>query len=193
MSRLLSLLNRSVKSIREEAIGFHPRLVALNLAGAVLNRGDAASQTRARLMVRSGFDIGEGTAFVEVPRLSGRAGLVDRLHVGRHCYVDVECIFDLEERITLEDKVTIGPGVMILTSTHELSSAVHRAGPVTRAPVTIREGAWLRARSIVLPGVTVGEGAIVEAGAVVNKDVAPHCRVGGIPATQLEVLGGERT
>jgi acetyltransferase-like isoleucine patch superfamily enzyme len=56
--------------------------------------------------------------------------------------------------------------------------------------VVVRRGAWLRARSIVLPGVTVGEGAIVEAGAVVNKDVAPHTRVGGIPAVQLEVLGG---
>ena len=44
------------------------------------------------------------------------------------------------------------------------------------------------ARSIVLPGVTIAEGAIVEPGAVVNKDVAAHTRVGGIPATQLEVL-----
>jgi maltose O-acetyltransferase len=191
MNSLQAWLERVTKTVREETAGWHPRIFALGWAASTLGRDEPGSRKRAQLMARFGFDVGEGSSVAEIPKLSGRAGLIERLHVGRHCTLDVDCIFDLEEQITLEDKVTIGPGVMILTSTHELASAAHRAGAVTRAPVTIREGAWLRPRAIVLPGVTIGEGAIVEAGAVVNKDVAPHVRVGGIPATQLEVLVGQ--
>jgi acetyltransferase-like isoleucine patch superfamily enzyme len=77
---------------------------------------------------------------------------------------------------------------MILTSTHELDIREHRAGPVQLSPVSIGDGAWLGPRCVILPGVTLGAGAIVNPGAVVNKDVAPHTRVGGIPATQLDVL-----
>ncbi len=190
MSSLLSHFSRAAQTLRDESLGLHPRVMAVQLAASPLPRGEGAAKLRARLLSRFGFAIGAGSAFYEIPKLSGRPGLVERLRVGRDCTVDVDCIFDLEEQITLEDQATIGPGVMILTSTHELASAAHRAGPVTRAPVTIRRGAWLRARAIVLPGVTIGEGAIVEAGAVVNKDVAPHARVGGVPATQLELLAG---
>jgi maltose O-acetyltransferase len=77
---------------------------------------------------------------------------------------------------------------MILTSTHELDIREHRAGAVQRSPVVIGDGAWLGARCVILPGVTVGAGSIVNPGAVVNKDVAAHTRVGGMPAMQLEVL-----
>ena len=59
---------------------------------------------------------------------------------------------------------------------------------MTLAPVTIKAGAWLGPRSIVLPGVTVGEGAIVMPGSLVNKDVAPNTRVAGTPARLIETL-----
>jgi maltose O-acetyltransferase len=59
-------------------------------------------------------------------------------------------------------------------------------------PVVIQEGAWLRARCIILPGVTIGAGAVVEAGAVVNKDVPANTRVGGVPAVKLQTLEVER-
>jgi maltose O-acetyltransferase len=137
----------------------------------------------------AGFRVGLGCRIEGMPKITGSAGLFERLSIGKNCAMDPDCILDLEERITIEDDVTLGPGVMILTSTHELASAAHRAGPVTKAPVVVGKGSWLRARAIVLPGVTIGAGAIVEAGAVVNKDVAPHTRVGGLPAVQLEVLG----
>jgi len=78
---------------------------------------------------------------------------------------------------------------MVLTSTHELDLPEHRAGKIVTTPVSIGEGAWLRARSVILPGVKVGAGAVVEAGAVVNKDVEPNSRVSGIPAAKLETLG----
>ena len=55
-------------------------------------------------------------------------------------------------------------------------------------PVRIGDGAWLASRAVVLPGVTVGEGAIVAAGAVVTRSVEPHTLVGGVPARLIRHL-----
>jgi maltose O-acetyltransferase len=175
----------------EETFGFHPRLIALNTVAGFLPRHQAA-QARARLFSLAGFRIGDGTRMAAPPKINGGDALFSNLVVGKACSIDVDCVFDLEERLTIGDRVTIGPGVMILTSTHELDIREHRAGAVQRSPVNIGDGAWLGARCTILPGVSVGAGAVVNPGSVVNKDVVAHTRVGGIPATQLEVLqGGE--
>jgi acetyltransferase-like isoleucine patch superfamily enzyme len=177
-----------VRVMVEEVHAIHPRLIAMNLAASLLLGRDPPSR-RSRIFSMAGFRVGNKTRFYGTPRLNGPDGLFSNLVVGEDCSVDVDCSFDLEEKITIGDRVTIGPGVMILTSTHELDIKEHRAGPVQRSPVVIGNGAWLGARSIILPGVTVGEGAIVNPGSVVNKDVAANTRVGGIPAAPLEVLG----
>jgi len=177
----------------EETFGFHPRLVALNTVVGFLPRHRAA-HARARLFSLAGFRIGQGTRLAAAPKINGGDSLFSNLVIGEDCWIEVDCVFDLEERVTIGDRVTIGPGVMILTSTHELDIREHRAGVVQRFPVSIGDGAWLGARCTILPGVSVGTGAVVNPGSVVNKDVAPHTRVGGIPATQVEVLpGAEQT
>ena len=56
------------------------------------------------------------------------------------------------------------------------------------APVVIKKNAWITIGAYILPGVTVGEGSVVAAGAVVTKDVPPHCFVGGIPAKLIKKL-----
>ena len=178
--------------LHEETLGIHPRLMALNTIVSVLPRHQA-SLTRARLFSLAGFRIGQGTRFAAAPKINGGVSLFSNLSVGRDCSIEVDCVFDLEERITIGDRVTLSPGVMILTSTHELDIREHRAGQIQLAPVTIEDGAWLGVRSVILPGVTVGAGAVVNAGSVVNKNVVPHTRVGGTPAMQLEVLQSHET
>ncbi len=191
MSKLSSSLTRGWERVRQlvesEMLGLQPRLHALDFATSMLHRRKS-DLARARLFRLAGFRIGEGTAIRGEIRISGRGKIFGRLVVGTDCSIDTDCVFDLEERITIGDRVTIGPGAMILTSTHELAGAEHRAGDVTRAPVSIGEGSWLGARCVILPGMHVGAGAIVDPGSVVNKPVQPHTRVGGIPATQIEVL-----
>jgi maltose O-acetyltransferase len=76
----------------------------------------------------------------------------------------------------------LGHEVMLMTSSHEIGSDEHRAGPLYTAPITIKDGVWIGSRSVVLPGVTVGAGSVVAAGAIVTKDVPPHTLVGGVPA-----------
>ncbi|MES1174352.1 MAG: acyltransferase [Myxococcales bacterium] len=173
--------------LSEDTSGIHPRLLALNLATRFLPH-HYAPRFRAQLFSLAGFQIGQGTLIDATPKINGGANLFANLVVGRDCSIDVECVFDLGERITIGDRVTIGPGAMILTSTHELDFKEHRAGQVQLSPVTIGDGAWLGPRVVILPGVKVGAGSIINAGSVVTKEVVPNTRVGGVPATQLEVL-----
>lgn len=183
----MSWLDKLNQVVREELHALNPKLQAASAVGRLVP-GDAGVGLRGKLLEQVGFQVGEGTKVLGQPRITGPADLNGRLVIGRDCIIESGCTFDLEERVTLEDGVTLGHQVMILTSTHELGPPQHRAGPVTRAPVTVKAGAWLGPRVIVLPGVTVGEGAVVMAGALVNKDVPPNARVSGTPARVLETL-----
>jgi maltose O-acetyltransferase len=180
---------RLLLAVQTEFVGIHPRLHAYNLAARLVPLG-APGDVRARLLRLAGFSVGAGTLVHGPLHMSGPRGVVQRLVIGAACSIAPDCSFELSEKLTIGDRVTLEPGVMILTSTHELDSAHHRAGALVPSPVTIGNGVWLRARSMVLPGVKIGDGAVIEAGAVVNKDVLPNARVGGMPAVQLEVMKG---
>lgn len=173
--------------LREDTAGLHPRLHLAAALARLLPVGRAGGR-RAAILRRLGIAIGQGTAVLGMPRINGGAGLLANLHVGTGCWIGVDCTLDLEECITVGDRVTIGHQAMILTSSHEIGPKQHRAGEIMRAPVVIGDGAWLGPRCIVLPGVTVGEGAVVAAGALVNKDVPPHARAAGAPARVVEQL-----
>jgi maltose O-acetyltransferase len=180
---------RALAAVQTEVVGIHPRLQLYNLASNLLPVR-ASHELRAKLMRLAGFQLGEGTRIGGPLKISGPRGLLERLTVGKNCFIDADCVLDLSDVMTIGDNVTIEPGVLILTSTHELDFPKHRAGQLILNPVTIGDGAWLRARSVILPGSKIGAGAVVDAGAVVNKDVEANTRVGGIPAVKLEALGG---
>lgn len=112
-----------------------------------------------------------------------------RLRVGERCFVNRGCYLDLAGSITLQDDVTLGHGVSIITAMHSIGPSTHRAGDqIIIKPVTIEVGAWLGANVTVLPGVRVGAGAIVAAGAVVTRDVPPNVVVAGVPARVVKTL-----
>lgn len=178
------LWRRFVAALQIEVDGIHPRLHAYNLLMKLLPPR-TSGVARARLLELAGFAIGAGTTIEGMLQLSGPRDLRDSLTIGRDCSLGAECVLDLSEKLSIGDRVTLGPGVMILTSTHELDFPEHRAGALIRQPVSIGNGVWVGARAIVLPGVKIEDGAIIEAGAVVNKDVAPNTRVGGMPAAKL--------
>jgi acetyltransferase-like isoleucine patch superfamily enzyme len=106
--------------------------------------------------------------------------------IGRHCFVGLDTWLDdqFPELIVIEDDVTISFRVTIIV--HDDAKRMDRtqagAGDGTVAPVILRKGCYLGAGSLLLPGVTVGEGAVVAAGAVVTRDVPAGKVVGGVPA-----------
>lgn len=183
----LPLWRRALIAFETEFVGIHPRLHAYNLATSLLPRR-TGGRLRADLLRKLGFTVGRGTEIKGPLKLSGPRGMLALLQIGEDCSIDAECMLEISANLSIGDRVTLEPGVMILTSTHELDFPQHRAGKIITNPVRIGDGAWIRARAIVLPGVKIGAGAVVEAGAVVNKDVDEHTRVGGMPAVKLDVL-----
>jgi acetyltransferase-like isoleucine patch superfamily enzyme len=85
--------------------------------------------------------------------------------------------------ITLEDNVVLGPGVVIFSSTHDYNSL---GLPDISAPVKICRYVWVGGKSIILPGVVIGEGAVIGAGSVVTKDIPPYCVAVGNPAKVIK-------
>jgi maltose O-acetyltransferase len=176
-----SKANKIVRIIHEELDQFHPRLLLMNCLLTLLPIYVGA-RARMRILRLAGFQIGHGTVFWGTPRISGNLHLYQHLIIGRNCSINIDCFLDLGAKITIGDNVSIGHQVMILTTSHKMGSAQRRAGALTTLPVTIEEGAWIGARSTILPGVTIGAGSIISAGAVVNKNVPPNTVAAGSPA-----------
>ena len=109
------------------------------------------------------------------------------LRFGRDVFVNHGCTAMDLGGIEIGDDVLIGPNVQLISSGHPLDPATRRRS-ITTAPIRIGRGVWLAAGATVLQGVTVGEDAVVAAGAVVTKDVPPRTLVAGVPARVVRSL-----
>ena len=105
----------------------------------------------------------------------------ERVAMGQDILVANRCWLQAAGGLTFGNRVMLGPDVKLLTSNHELDTLL-----TVNAPIVLEDEVWIGAGSIVLPGVRVGRGAVVAAGAVVTKDVAPYTVVGGIPARKIK-------
>jgi acetyltransferase-like isoleucine patch superfamily enzyme len=127
------------------------------------------------------FEIGHGVyigahSFIQ-GRFDGTCIIKDRVWIGPHSYLDAR-------NLVLEEFVGWGPGAKVLGSAH---TGVPVDVPIVQTdleikPVRVRKWADIGTNAVLLPGVTVGEGAIVGAGSVVTRDVAPYTIVAGAPA-----------
>jgi maltose O-acetyltransferase len=180
-------MRRALQMIREEFYGFQPRQMLVRLLALPLPE-HTCSRLRTRILRLAGYKIGHGTTFAGMPLIAGSGDLRPRLSFGSHCWINTGLRLDVSSTITICDHVAIGHEVMFITSTHEYGPPEHRAGRLTAAPIVVEPGSWFGARCMILPGVTIGQGAVVAAGAVVNRDVPPNTLVGGVPARVLRDL-----
>lgn len=129
------------------------------------------------------------------PFTSGRI-LLYRLmgvRIGTDVYMGfgIELETNYPELVSIGDHVTISHRAIITAHMGSPSDTpVKRSYPLSAKPVTIEDGAWICIGAIILPGVTIGNNAVVAAGAVVSRDVAPNTMVGGIPARLIKRLDG---
>ena len=105
-----------------------------------------------------------------------------KLKIGANSCIGHRATLDARGGVTIGKSVNLSSEVMIWTAQHDYRDPMF--GTVFK-PVTIGDYVWLGPRCIILPGVTVGEGAVVAAGAVVTKDVEPYTVVGGVPAQKI--------
>jgi acetyltransferase-like isoleucine patch superfamily enzyme len=113
-----------------------------------------------------------------------------RVDIGDFVFIGAGSEIDAADSITIGAHTLLAPGVFITDHTHNAARGLRLDEQGNRnGAVVIGSDVWLGARSIVMHGVTIGDGAIVGAGAVVTKDVAPYAIVAGVPARVI----GERT
>ena len=131
-----------------------------------------------------GENIGENST-VMAP-IAGAA--FDRVKIGGNVFINSNSLLMARGGITIEDDVMIAANVQLLSNNHD----EYDRQVLTCKPIHIKKGAWIGAVASILPGVTIGENAIVGAGAIVTKDVG-DCEVAvGIPARVVKTLDKDK-
>ena len=147
-----------------------------------LNSATDIDQMRERLADIIGTAIDKSTTvFVPFYTNFGR-----HIRLGKNIFINHACTFLDLGGITIEDDVQIGPKVNLVTENHPLNPKERK--DLILQSILIKKNVWIGAAATILPGVTIGENAIVAAGAVVNKDVAANTIVGGVPARWIKNL-----
>ena len=104
-----------------------------------------------------------------------------QIRLGARVFVNMACVFLDAAPITLGDDVQLGPGVQLLTSDHPRAADKRAAGLESARPITIGPRAWLGGGVIVLPGLEIGADAVIGAGSVVTRPIAPGTIAAGNP------------
>lgn len=131
-------------------------------------------------------------------RIIGRPGIV-RLLAGAHGAIEIgdETFLNHGVAVSATDRVTIGarcqiaPDVMIMDDDHHHVALASRLTAPAAAPVKIGDDVWIAARSIILKGVSIGDGSVVAANSVVTRSVPPMSIVGGVPARVVGTVPAE--
>jgi len=185
--KLIKLATKIGSVFQAEVGSFHFRFFIIKLITGIIPYY-VGVRLRTHILRFAGIDIGHSTIVMGTPHMHGFGDIRRRLHIGNHVVINISCLFDLNAPIFIGDHVALGQEVILMTSSHHIGTPQHRAGKLYSAQVTIEEGAWVGARAVILPGVTVGAGSIVGAGAIVVKDVPPHTLVGGVPARVIRKI-----
>lgn len=109
----------------------------------------------------------------------------NRVKFGKNVFINHSAILSASGGIEFEDGVSVAPGVRIATINHDFNE---RHTVYTYGKVLIKKNAWIGIGATICPGVTIGQNAVVGAGAVVTKDVPDNAIVGGCPAKIIKML-----
>lgn len=136
------------------------------------------------LLRKLGMKIGN---HVMIRRMAYTGGL--NITVKDNTYIGPKLYYDGKADVYIGENCDIAPQVMLCTNTHIIGKGdERRAGADYYKPITIKDRCWIGARATILPGVTIEEGCIIAAGAVVNKSCLPNGLYAGVPARRIKDL-----
>ena len=108
------------------------------------------------------------------------------ISIGNNVFINAGCKFQDQGGIFIDDEALIGHGVVLATLNHDMAPEKRQA--LHPAPIHIGKKVWIGANATICSGVTIGDHAVVAAGAVVVKDVPPDTVVGGVPAKVIKKI-----
>lgn len=113
-----------------------------------------------------------------------------KVEIGENTWVGPRCRFYSHQSVTISigKNCDIAPEVAFVTGSHEIGAEKRRAGRGYCKPIVVGDGCWIGARATILGGVSIGQGAIIGAGALVREDVPANTIVAGVPAKQIRSL-----
>ena len=185
--RARTLGRRAVRLVGDELANLEPAKLAAELASSAMPHLCFA-YSRTQVWRAAGLRVGERSRLMGALHLTGRAPWQENLSIGMDTLVTGPLSIDLEAPVHIGDRVRIGHDVMLLTVDHRIGHPGYRCGDSFARSISIGDGAWLGSRVVVLPGVSIGKGAVVAAGAVVTRDVPADTLVAGVPARVLRSL-----
>lgn len=116
-------------------------------------------------------------------QMAGARSSGQKVSIGKGTVINHGCLLYTTGGLVIGEHVSISAGTWLVTGSHDINDPLF---PVFYKPIVIGNHVWIGMRATVLPGVTVGEGAIVMAGAMVSRDVPPYAIVGGVPARVIK-------
>jgi maltose O-acetyltransferase len=171
----------------EEIALFHPRRVLAEKASGIFPQ-HTFNRTRTAMLKAAGVRIGPRSLLLGAIRLTGIGDPCRFLTIGEDSIITGPIHADLAAPLSIGNNVRIGHDVSFLTINHEVGTAELRAGTSFFGSIEVGDGVWIASRVTVLPGVKIGNGAIVAAGALVARDVPANTLVAGVPARVMRSL-----
>ncbi len=117
------------------------------------------------------------------------------LFIGDHTSIAGPCVVSALRSIIIEDHILLASNIYISDHTHRYDKVgvpVKDQGVTRINPVLVKRGAWIGNNAVICPGVTIGEGAVVGANSVVNRDVPDFSIAAGVPARVIRTFGTDR-
>lgn len=142
---------------------------------------------RFRLLGLAGIQF-HGRSKVWGPLTIRPIGCCSNIEIGCNTFINTEVRFGVVGKVSIGSNVLVGPRVMFETVTHGLNYIPGKGRGLSSKPIVIEDEVWIGAAVIVTQGVTIGKGAVVAAGALVNCDVEPRSVVGGVPAKLIKYI-----
>ena len=144
------------------------------------------TEKKTALLKKMFAEIGEG-CYIETPFHANFGGA--HVHFGKNIYTNFNLTLVDDTHIYVGDNTMFGPNVTLATAGHPVLPELREKGYQFNIPIHIGKNCWIGAGSVILPGVTVGDGSVIGAGSVVTKDIPSGVVAVGNPCRVLRKIG----
>jgi acetyltransferase-like isoleucine patch superfamily enzyme len=181
----ISDLFEDTRGTNRQSIGRNLSDFLTNLFLEYLPHAPVANRFKSKLMSLRGARIGDRVKLLKGIWVDRFEGLI----IGDDVSIAKGVLILAVGGVEIGDRSMVGPGSKLISAGHVIPKdrKPMRFSGAFLKKITIEKDVWIGAQAIILPGVKVGEGAIVAAGAVVTKDVPPFAMVGGVPARVIRM------